>query len=454
MNQYDNPVGGPHGGAADPRAGWSGDAIDFAMSVYEDGLEAPPASVDRDSAGRAAPGPTVPDGFLPRPVGPGPSAARGPRADPVPAVGGPVVPAAVTDPSAVGSVVMAPRVTEPYSAEPPAVAPPAVVANDQYGDEQSGDEQYGADPSVAGPAVRPASPREQGTPLPHVGRKPPAYPAEPTDIPAVGTDLFGALLPDTVVDGGRFGPVTVRAASVRGDSHRYAAECRQDAALVTRIGDLLLVAVADGVGSQPYSHHGSNGIVRLLAKQVAGRAETLLAQLRAGAEAEFAMLTGQIVAAAAVELAQEATQRGLPPKAYSTTLRALLVPADPDLRVRGFVAVGDGGLLRLREDEWSDLDAGDEDGALISTGTHCLPEAYEHVRARLLADTLPGDLLVLCTDGLSLPVLKERELRDFLRAHWGGAEIPGLADFLWQAQVRVRSYDDDRSVVCLWEATA
>ncbi|WP_327073572.1 protein phosphatase 2C domain-containing protein [Kitasatospora purpeofusca] len=412
------------------------DPIELAASVYEDwdlkppdpGPAPAPAPADAVVGPVVTPGRVAPEDFLPRPIGQGPAAVREPWTDPVSPLGGPVEPAA------------------------PAVVPPSGTTA-PTGSAPTG----GAATTAADPVVRPPSFRPPG-PLAHVGRKAPAYPAEPTDIPTVrGGDLYGGLLPDTVVDGGRFGPVTVRAASVRGDSHRYAAECRQDASLVVRAGGLLLVAVADGVGSQPHSHHGSNGIIRLLAKHVLPKADTLLDLLRTGAAADFAGLTGRLVAAAAEGLAQEAERFGHPPKTWSTTLRALLVPADPAVPARGFLAVGDGGLLRLRAGGWENLDAdgdgGDGAGTLISTRTDCLPEAYERARTALITDTRPGDVLVLCTDGLALPLVKEPELREFLGGRWG-REVPGLAEFLWQAQVRVRSYDDDRSVVCLWEAPA
>ncbi|MFF2953915.1 protein phosphatase 2C domain-containing protein [Kitasatospora sp. NPDC057965] len=417
MNAYDNQL--PAGRVPEPgpehAPSRKEDPIDLAASVYEYGWEGPAAP----AAPSVVSGPVVPDGFLPRPIGPGPSAVRGPSSTDGPGAVGPAAPV-IAYASAVASATSA---------------------------------SVGPGPE-SGPVVRPASFREPG-PLHHVGRKAPAYPAEPTDIPALSAgDLFGALLPDTVVDGGRFGPVTVRAASVRGDGHRYAAECRQDAVLVVRTGELLLVAVADGVGSQSHSHHGSHGILRKLTGQVARKEETLLAFLRTGAEPDFASMMSRLIGAAADELAEEARKEGRPPKAYSTTLRALLVPADPTVPFRGFVSVGDGGLLRLREGGWQDLEAAEADrgGGPISTRTDCLPEAYEHARARLITDSRPGDVLVLCTDGLALPLLKEPELQGFLGERWG-SEVPGLAEFLWQTQVRVRSYDDDRSVVCLWEAT-
>ncbi|MEE1828934.1 PP2C family serine/threonine-protein phosphatase [Streptomyces sp. BE20] len=391
---YDNPHGNPQGGQGpEPVSERAFDPIDVASSVYEHGWGPGPVA-----PAPARPVPSTPVPFLPHPATTGPDAAGQPGRD--------------------------------RPAAPPGV-PPAPAAG------------------ASGPV--PVLGEEPGA-VHHVGRKPPAYTPEPTGIADVGADLYAGTLPDTVVDGGTFGPVTVRAASVRGDSHRYRGECRQDAVLVTRAGDLLLLAVADGVGSQQHSQRGSNGVLRLLARQVAHKAETLLACLRIGAEADFAVLMGQMVAAVAGELAKDAGQWGLDPKSYATTLRALLVPADADVAARGFVSVGDGGLLRLREGGWTNCEQDEDDGALISTRTHCLPEAYEQTRVRLITDTRPGDLLVLCTDGLALPLLKEPDLQDFLADRWGGPDVPGLAEFLWQAQVRVRSYDDDRTAVCLWEA--
>lgn len=42
-------------------------------------------------------------------------------------------------------------------------------------------------------------------------------------------------------------------------------------------------------------------------------------------------------------------------------------------------------------------------------------------------------------------------MRDFLAGAWNGDEVPAPADFLWQFQYRVKSYDDDRTAVVLWE---
>ncbi|MFF0450093.1 protein phosphatase 2C domain-containing protein [Streptomyces sp. NPDC004609] len=307
----------------------------------------------------------------------------------------------------------------------------------------------------------------RGGPL-HIGARPPSYPAKPLGLPSVReADLLAATLPDTVLDGAEIGTLTVRAVSVRGDSHRWHGECRQDAVGVSRLGPtvppgagrgggtaqsgLLLLAVADGVGSAPLSHRGSHHAVRLLARYLDRVAEELAAALRGRDEAAFSALADTAVANTAAELRQLTEGPGT---AYATTLRALVVPLDPDVTARGFLAVGDGGLFRLRDRSWQHLDAPGTPGgaAVIDTRTAALPDAFSGVTAGLLPPSEPGDVLVLCTDGFSGPLTGERELREQLAEQWGhSAPVPELSDFMWQVQTRVKSYDDDRSAVCLWE---
>lgn len=316
------------------------------------------------------------------------------------------------------------------------------------------------------PAPPPEAPR--GDPE-YVGR-PPSYPPRPLGLPSVRDgDLLAAVLPDSVVDGAELGPLTVRAASVRGDSHRWRAECRQDALGVTRLGPagagrqdfagtdaLLLLAVADGVGSAPLSHRGAHAVVAGVARQLDGAATELAAALRAGDDPRFHALADRAVAAAAAELRASADG---PASAYATTFRALVVPLDPAVRVRGFLGVGDGGLFRLRDRGWWNLEhpatatPGTGTG-VIDTGTAALPDAYQQVDARLLEPSEAGDVLVLCTDGFSGPLAGEKEFREHVAEQWGHtAGVPQPSDFLWHAQTRLKSYDDDRTVICLWEGT-
>ncbi|WP_326629777.1 MULTISPECIES: protein phosphatase 2C domain-containing protein [unclassified Streptomyces] len=322
-------------------------------------------------------------------------------------------------------------------------------------------------PPTAAP-VSAAEDGRMGTPPPpvlgtpwHSGKKPPMYPAVPQQLPGAGVDPAAAVLPDIVVDGAAYGHLTVRAASVRGDSHRYLGEPRQDALCVTRIGspgagEMLLLAVADGVGSAPRSHIGSNEVCRLAAVYLDRAAATLFAAMASGDETAFAGLADDAVGAIAVLLTDLALQDAQEPGAYATTLRILLVPLDPAVRTRGFLAVGDGGTALLRAGAWHlDVTEREDQGAtgVIDTRTAALPLARTAV-TRLLGPAMPGDALVLCTDGLSTPLSGDQEMRDFLGAAWGSGTVPGPVDFLWQAQFRVKSYDDDRSVVVIWEGSA
>ncbi|MEO3766121.1 protein phosphatase 2C domain-containing protein [Streptomyces sp. B8F3] len=316
----------------------------------------------------------------------------------------------------------------------------------------------------------PAPPPEAARGVPAYVGRPPSYPPRPLGLPSVHDgDPLAAVLPDSVVDGAELGPLTVRAASVRGDSHRWRGECRQDALGVTRLGPaaagggagpqdfagsdgLLLLAVADGVGSAPLSHRGAHAVVACAARQLDGAAAEWAAALRTGDGARFQALADEAVAAAAAELRASIDA---PATAYATTFRALVVPLDPAVRVRGFLGVGDGGLFRLRDRGWWNLDhpaTAAAGSGVIDTRTAALPDAYQQVSARLLEPSEPGDVLVLCTDGFSGPLAGEKEFREHVAEQWGHtAGVPQPSDFLWHAQTRLKSYDDDRTIICLWE---
>ncbi|MER5775886.1 protein phosphatase 2C domain-containing protein [Streptomyces sp. NPDC002039] len=308
------------------------------------------------------------------------------------------------------------------------------------------------------PAVDPGpAPAVLGDP-PFSGPKPPLYAPHPGAPVGARTDVDGAVLPDIVVDGATHGPLTVRAASVRGDSHRHHAEPRQDAVVVTRLGEpdedtgLLLLGVADGVGSVPRSHLGSHLVCREIVRFLDEYAGELVRSLRTRDEKALTAIVNSAVGSVAESLVRSATTAGHRPGDYATTLRVLLVPLDPAVRHRALFTVGDGGAALLRDGTWYlDVVGAAEGGGtgIIDTRTAALPTTRV-AEAHLFGPARPGDVFVLCTDGLSTPLGGEEEMRGFLRGAWGGPP-PGPSDFLWQLQYRVKSYDDDRSAVCLWE---
>ncbi|MFF4057617.1 protein phosphatase 2C domain-containing protein [Streptomyces sp. NPDC001668] len=297
-----------------------------------------------------------------------------------------------------------------------------------------------------------------------MGNRPPSYPPHPLGRPSVReADAFAPFSPVVLLDGAQVGRLTVRAASMRGDSHNWEGSCRQDAMTVTRIGppeaEMLLLAVADGVGSAVYSHIGSYEFARRAAVFLDREAEGIHAAACARDENELRVLATKAVAGAAAELRSEwalAAQHKPRPYAdqdYATTLHVLLIPTDPRIRERVLCSVGDGGLFVLREGGWVHGDPDDGEG-LLDPRTEALPHAYRSVKATLLC-TVPGEVLLLGTDGITNPLTqKDPEFARRLADAWGGPDVPSLSDFLWQAQMRAKSYDDDRTVICVWEDQA
>ncbi|MEV5811343.1 protein phosphatase 2C domain-containing protein [Streptomyces mutabilis] len=297
-------------------------------------------------------------------------------------------------------------------------------------------------------AAEPGDTRLRGTPA-HVGGRPPSYPPHPLRCPSVREgDEFAAFAPAVLLDGAQVERLTVRGVSVRGDSHNWEGSCRQDAMTVTRIGppdaELLLLAIADGVGSARYSHVGSHRVIHQAAVHLDREAENMYVALIARDESELRAIANKAIVGAISDLSID--------QDYATTLHVLLVPTDARIRERVLFGVGDGGLFVLREGRWEEGNPVD-DGSLLDTRTEALPHAYRSVKANMFR-TEPGEVLLLGTDGITNPLTqRDPEFAQHLAHAWGGPEAPSLSDFLWQAQTRAKSYDDDRTVICVWEGT-
>ena len=261
--------------------------------------------------------------------------------------------------------------------------------------------------------------------------------------------------PDSVLDGAKFGKFTVRAASLRGDEHRYSCDPRQDSIGLWALdrpswlgsgGDLLLVCVADGVGNCPLSHIGSAQACALLRRHVKTHLEELTS-------AEWKSGCGKVINDVAVGLRDLADRNNLGPKDVSTTLIAGLVV--PSGEQEGPVAsalvfgVGDSPGFLLQERLWKPVPKRDssEDG-VHSTGTDALPTRPEMCWAET-KQLLTGDMLMLCSDGLSGPMDNNENVCDQLADWWEG-EPPSLPEFYWQMSFRAQTYGDDRSAVCVW----
>ncbi|WP_345285972.1 protein phosphatase 2C domain-containing protein [Streptomyces gulbargensis] len=457
------------------------------------------------SATRATSGP-APEQRLPDPVtAPPPPATPSPpaRTEATPAAP-PAVPAVPEPAPPAPPKPEAPPPAVPPAAPPPPRAPAAPGGRAPWEAPEAGPRTFPAPPPPEPPPVpASAAPAPEGrtaeVPAPrprtgHVGGRPPTYDPEPTALPAARPGELADLVADTVLDGARYGTCTLRAASVRGDSARFRGELRRDALLTARFGHddgaLVLVAVAAGTRAAEDAHLAAADACRWIAEAV-GRSHARLSEdIRSGRRGDLKSGLHRLTDRTYGRLRARAAERGVAPEAYTAALRCLLVTADPACRTRVFFGIGGGGLFRLRDGAWQDLEplppdatavtgapvvgfgsppppapagageaTGEGDRLTMDLGITTapgplveepVPPPAEPFRFRASV-ARPGDTLLLASPGLADPLRGEPALARELAGRWGG-QPPGLAAFLADTQLRVTGYADDRTGVAVWEA--
>ncbi|MFE5482474.1 protein phosphatase 2C domain-containing protein [Streptomyces sp. NPDC056527] len=453
------------------------DRFDSASQATRPGAQQPPPRAPWEPLDDPAPGPRA---FPPPPASPQPPAPVAPPLPPTPAG-------------------RAPEAVPPPPDAPPAppdpTAPPAAAASPAPEQRPLSERPDG---DTVPDATRPTVPRPRTA---HIGSRPPTYEPEPTALPAARPDELLDLVADTVLDGARYGAYTLRAASLRGDSARYRGDPRRDALLTARFGHaeaaLVLVAVAGGARTADAAHLAAADACRWIGEAV-GRSHARLSEdIRAGRRGDLKSGLHRLTDRTFGRLRARAAELGVEPEEYTASLRCLLLSADPDCRTRVFFGIGRGGLFRLRDGAWQDIEplipepaalggapvvgfgsppAETEEGdrhtmRLGVTGPPGAPFAEEQpqppaegtpgsVRSRPPAEPFrfrasvarPGDTLLLASNGLAEPMRGEPALAEELAERWAAPEPPGLAAFLADVQLRVKGYADDRTGVAVWEA--
>ncbi|AWW36963.1 hypothetical protein ADL00_18225 [Streptomyces sp. AS58] len=447
----------------------------------------PGASVPGDDAPAVPTGHGTPAGRTPVPAPRGepaqPSVAPAPPKDPPRAAAGPHDPASAPRRAPWEPPPATPRAPDTFPPPPP----PHGATASTTGHAAPAQPPFADTGAPAEPAPQDALPRPPAEFAPttprHIGSGPPTYEAEPTALPPADPDDLGALVADTVLDGARYGACTLRAASVRGDSARYRGEPRRDALLTARFGSgddaLVLVAMATGARATAGAHRAAAEVCGWIGRAVGGSHVRLTQDLRAARRGDLKSGLHRLTDRSLGRLRASAAEQGLRPDEYSATLRCLLLPADPECRTRVFFGVGAGGLFRLRDGLWYDIeprvtDAAGEpvvgfgsppaetpegDRLTMDLGITTPPTPYDpppepprdpfRFRASVAR---PGDTLLMCTGGLADPLRGEPDLPAHLAQRWSPGQPPGLAAFLADTQVRVKGYADDRTAAAVWEA--
>ncbi|MFB8392736.1 protein phosphatase 2C domain-containing protein [Streptomyces yangpuensis] len=313
---------------------------------------------------------------------------------------------------------------------------------------------------VPAPATDVAAPQPRPE-VRHLGDRAPTYAAEPGPLPPADPAALDALVPDTVLEGARYGGCTLRAASLRGDSARYRGEARRDFLLTARFGTgdhaLVLVALAGGDRAAPGAAEAAADLCRTVAAAV-GRSQGRLADdIRAGRRDALRSGLQRLTDRGYGRLRARAAELGLAEEEYTAGLRGLLLPVDPECRTRVSFGAGAGGLFRLRSGQWQDLESA---GTPAPARPAAPPEADTAETAgepgsafRFRASVArPGDTLLVCSGGLAEPMREEAALQAELAARWSEPEPPGLAAFLADTQLRLKGYADDRTAAAVWEA--
>ncbi|QFZ16993.1 protein phosphatase 2C domain-containing protein [Saccharothrix syringae] len=271
---------------------------------------------------------------------------------------------------------------------------------------------------------------------------------------------------DTVLDGialreGRRTLAEVRAASVRGLSHRAYGTVRQDEYAFRRTTDgrYFVIGVADGVSSGRHSHRAAVLAARW------GVANLAAALSSVGPE-RFPW--GRLLAAVADRIEQrgrdllrdlgEADAHARSTREIADHLATTVLYAVIDLApARGaheahLVAVGDTSAWVLRPGGcWEPRTAVKNGNAVLASSAVRalpLPPPTEPVPVRTRVG--PGEALVLMTDGVGDPLgAGDGDVGRYLAEVWSAPPPTGL-EFAAQVGFARKSFDDDRTAVAFW----
>jgi hypothetical protein len=271
--------------------------------------------------------------------------------------------------------------------------------------------------------------------------------------------------PDTVLDGvllkaaDGLPAMELRAASVRGRSHRFQARTRQDAYAYRCDGRFVVAAVADGVSSGTLSHVAANIVSRHGCQMIAERLQSTPPEALDWSEI-LRVLAIKVINSGRTLLQRHPDTERLGPldvarKLSSTALFAVVEmrPVDGYRPVHVF-AYGDTSSWILRSgSRWEPQQPVKNQGAVVaSSETKGIPIVPKQAPPAIRARLGDGDVLLLITDGIGDPLGDGNgTVGAFLAQKW--RRPPAPLEFAAHVDFARRSHDDDRTAIAIWPAT-
>lgn len=292
---------------------------------------------------------------------------------------------------------------------------------------------------------------------PRLVRGPPTIgePAAQVDARLAVTDPYR---PDAIADGGKAFGLTVRAASVRGLYKRYVGGPRQDDLCLRAHTETqtLIVAVADGVSAAERSDLGAALAVRHACAGVARQLDAAARLDGDGPLIDWRAVFDQAAWGLVEEHRRQSADPTAGPERAAASLATTLVVAavtaleDSVWRVQ-VAAVGDSPVLLLDDGEFEAV-VGEPDSSdgLLGDGVTALPRHSRVVRSGERTFER-GTVLLVCTDGLALPLGDGNgEVGRMLALEL--AKPPEIVDFARLLDFSRSTYDDDRTLIAVWPA--
>jgi hypothetical protein len=277
------------------------------------------------------------------------------------------------------------------------------------------------------------------------------------DSGSIGRSWGGSAVPparpespyraDTTLDGWGTDWFQLRAASIRGMSHRSKGIPRQDdfAAAFHHQSQTLVVAVADGVSMAPQSHLGATAVAR-------SAVDEIVKDLDRGKRISWRDLFERS-SWALVELAQRSGGRRDPREAerlFATTLTVLMISRKGSRIELECTSIGDSGCVLFSPHHHTSVFGGKDYRSPIYTNeTNALPRLPRDVPTERWI-LKPGDLVFAATDGILDPMLADPgRLSGFARNLQVRIPANGL-DFAERLNSSSELSDDDKTIVAVW----